>query len=88
MAYETKDNTFTLFVNDTKGNEKAPTYKGKGLFNGEEIKIAIWKKTAKSGIEYLSGTIEKNEKPAEISTTIEKPIEEVTADEIPFNEDR
>ena len=83
MAFEQKDNTFTLFNNDKKGNDKAPDYKGKGLINGEEVKIAVWKRTGKTGVEYLSGLIEKNEKPAEAPAT-EKPIEEATADEIPF----
>ena len=79
-----KDNTFTLFDNDKKGNDKAPDFKGKGLVDGKEVKIAVWKRTGKTGVEYFSGVIEKNEKPAEISTTIEKPIEEATGDDLPF----
>jgi uncharacterized protein (DUF736 family) len=87
MAYEMKEKTFSLFENDKKGNDKSPDWRGKGLIDGKEVRIAIWKRKSASGIEYLSGTIEKNEKPAEISTTIEKPeqkIEEAVADQIPF----
>lgn len=85
MAFEMKDNTFTLFDNDKKGNDKAPDYKGKGLIDGEEVKIAVWKRTGKTGVEYLSGVIEKNEKPAEVSTTTEtQPEPEAVNDDIPF----
>ena len=62
MAYEVKDNTFSLFENDKKGNDKAPDYKGRGLFNGQEVRVAVWKRTSQSGIEYLSGTIEPAQK--------------------------
>ena len=63
MAYEMKDNTFSLFENDKKGNEKAPDYKGKGLVSGVEVRIAVWKRKSQSGIEYLSGAIEEVAKP-------------------------
>lgn len=84
MAFEQKDNSFTLFENDKKGNEKAPTLKGKGMISGKEVKIAVWKRTGKTGVEYWSGTIEEIEKPVEVSTTTEKTIEEEVADGLPF----
>lgn len=59
MAYEIKENTFSLFENDKKGNDKAPDYKGKGKVSGVEVKIAVWKRTSQSGIEYLSGVVEE-----------------------------
>lgn len=83
MAYEMKEKTFSLFENDKKGNDKAPDWRGKGLINGEEVKIAVWKRKSASGIEYLSGVIEKNEKPAEAPKE-EKPIEEAIGDDLPF----
>lgn len=83
MAYEMKEKTFSLFENDKKGNEKAPDYKGKGLIDGKEVRIAVWQRKSASGIEYLSGTIEEAEKPAETPAP-EKPLEEAVADEIPF----
>ena len=83
MAFEMKDNTFSLFENDKRGNDKAPDYKGKGLINGKEVKIAIWKRKSASGIEYLSGTIEEPFKPA-AEPVKEEPIAEAVADEVPF----
>lgn len=89
MAYELKNNTFSLFENDKKGNDKAPDFRGKGMVDGKEVRIAVWKRKSASGIEYLSGTIEEPFKPAEqpqqVAETKEEPIAEAVADEIPFN---
>lgn len=82
MAFEMKDNTFSLFENDKKGNEKAPNYKGKGLINGQEVKIAVWKRTGKTGVEYLSGVIEEPVKAEPVKE--EEPAKEVVDDTIPF----
>lgn len=87
MAYEIKDNTFSLFENDKKGNDKAPDFRGKGMVDGKEVRVAVWKRKSASGIEYLSGTIEEPFKPAE-QPQPEQKIEEAVADDIPFNEDR
>ena len=84
MAYEMKPNTFSLFENDKKGNEKAPDYKGKGLIDGKEVKVAVWKRTSQSGIEYLSGSIEEVPQPDLPQPEKEpEPAKEV-GDEVPF----
>ena len=81
MAYEMKPNTFSLFENDKKGNEKAPDYKGRGLIDGKEVKIAVWKRKSQSGIEYLSGVVEESVKQ---ENTQPEPVKETTDDSIPF----
>ena len=58
MAYELKNNSFSLFLNDKKGNEKRPDFSGRGMVSGVEVKIAVWKRTSQSGVEYWSGSIE------------------------------
>ena len=85
MAYETKNNTFSVFDNDKKGNEKRPDYSGRGMVSGVEVKIAVWKRTSQNGKEYLSGTIEEVVKPD--MPEPEKPVhkEQLVGDEIPFN---
>lgn len=86
MAFEMKPNTFSLFENDKRGNDKAPDYKGKGLVDGKEVKIAVWKRTSQSGIEYLSGTVEevtKPDMPQPEPKAEPEPAKEV-GDEIPF----
>lgn len=62
MAYEIKDNTFSLFANDKKGNDKRPDWSGKGKVDGVDVRIAVWKRTTQNGVEYLSGTIEETTK--------------------------
>lgn len=86
MSYTIKDNTFSLFENDKKGNEKAPDYKGKGKVSGVEVKIAVWKRTSQSGVEYWSGSIEEVTQPDMPQAEPEKaePQPEAVTDEIPF----
>lgn len=83
MAYELKNNTFSLFENDKKGNDKSPDWRGKALIGGKEMRIAIWKRKSASGIEYLSGSIEEPFKPA-TEPAKEETITEAVADEVPF----
>lgn len=59
MAYEVKDNTFSIFQNQNKTNDRQPDFTGKGKYRGEEIKVAGWKQTGKSGTDYISFKIEK-----------------------------
>lgn len=79
-----KDNTFSLFENDKKGNDKAPDYKGKGLVSGVEVRIAVWKRKSQSGIEYLSGAIEEVAKPDMPQPEKEPAKEELNDSDIPF----
>lgn len=86
-----KNNTFTLFANDKKGNDKAPDFKGKGLVSGAEVRIAIWQRKSASGIDYMAGTIEevvKPDLPEKNEPAKQEPIAEAVSDEIPFNNDR
>ena len=84
MAYEIKDNTFSLFENDKKGNEKAPDYKGKGKVSGVEVKIAVWKRTSQNGVEYWAGSIEELTKPDMPQPEKTEPQPEAVGDDIPF----
>lgn len=86
MVYEIKDNTFSLFENDKKGNDKAPDYKGKGKVSGVEVKVAVWKRTSQSGVEYLSGSIEEVAQPDMPQAEPEKETKEEILDDsqIPF----
>ena len=79
-----KEKTFSLFANDKKGNDKAPDWKGKGLIDGKEVRIAVWQRKSASGIEYMAGSIEEAIKPAE-EPAKQEPAAEVLTDEIPFN---
>lgn len=86
MAYEIKDNSFSLFANDKKGNEKRPDFSGRGKVSGVEVKIAVWKRTSQSGVEYWSGSIEEVAQPDMPQAEPEKaePKESLNDSEIPF----
>ena len=59
MPYEPRPNTFVLFRNDKKGNEKAPDYKGNLIDeNGAKKNIAAWIKDGKNG-KFMSGVTEE-----------------------------
>lgn len=52
MAYDQKDNEVTLWQQEKK-SEKSPSYSGKGLVNGKEVRVALWNNTSKNGKTYL-----------------------------------
>lgn len=88
MAYELKNNSFSLFLNDKKGNEKRPDFSGRGMVSGVEVKVAVWKHTSQSGVEYWSGSIEEVAQPdmpqAEPEKAEPQPEAVLNDSEIPF----
>jgi len=67
MAYEPKPNTGSLFSNKEKKSPQSPDYQGDILIDASKleivngvakIKIAGWKKTAASGLVYLSLSVD------------------------------
>ena len=55
-------NTFTLFVNDKKGNDKAPDRSGTLNVNGVDYYIDGWLREGKNG-KFLSGKIKPKRAP-------------------------
>ncbi len=51
--FEQKPNTGVAFTNDYKTEDRHPTYKGKGNFNGQDFEFGVWEKTSPKG-RYLS----------------------------------
>ncbi len=65
MAYEMKPGQGSLFKNDTKGNDKAPGYRGTILTpGGELLEIAAWVKEGKKGKFFSLSVKEPRERPA------------------------
>jgi uncharacterized protein (DUF736 family) len=60
MAFEHKENTATVFENDSKSAENQPDFTGKGKVGDELMEFAMWKRTAKSsGKEYYYMSFKK-----------------------------
>ena len=57
-----KEKEFTLFLNDKKGVEKRPDFKGYAVIGGVEYELAGWNKQSRAGVPYISGVI--SERPA------------------------
>ena len=89
---EKRINSGALFAVKTKTNPKAPDYTG-DLFidlntldvkNGKvEIRIAGWKKVAKSGSTFLSLQVDKFEKKEQAPKTPMQQIQDID-DDVPF----
>lgn len=54
MAYEQKDNSGSIFVNDRKQKETHPDRTGTALIDGTEYYISGWLKQSKDGKPFLS----------------------------------
>lgn len=51
-----KENTGAIFKNDKKA-ENHPDWKGKINVNGKEMDIALWNRTSKNGVNYVSAKL-------------------------------
>jgi len=79
MAYEQEDGRIAVFANDKGDNQSRPDYTGRGLFNGQEFEVSLWNSTSKSGLEYMSGRIQKPYNGGSASTS-----STTHADDVPF----
>ena len=57
-----KEKEFALFLNDKKGAEKRPDFKGYAVIGGFEYELAGWNKQSRAGVPYISGVM--SERPA------------------------
>ncbi len=64
MAEYDNTNSGTFFVNDRKEKETHPDYTGKINVEGTEYYLKGWKKTAKSGLNFLSLALDPVDKAA------------------------
>ncbi len=54
MAYETKDNTGSLFKNNRKERDTHPDYTGSARIDGHDVWMSAWLKKDKNGNSYMS----------------------------------
>lgn len=56
-AYEMKDNTFALFKNSKKENDKHPDYTGEIMVDGRKLRLSAWINESKGGSKYMKGAV-------------------------------
>jgi hypothetical protein len=54
MAYEQKDNSGSLFVNDRREKDSHPNAKGTAMIDGKEYWVDAWTNTSANGKKYQS----------------------------------
>lgn len=84
MAYEQKDNSCTLFVNDKREKDTHPTHKGDAKIDGKLYWASAWEKQTKNGSQMFS--IAFKEKDAVTAAGIQKTKAAIApkAEEKPF----
>jgi hypothetical protein len=91
MAYETKDNTGSLFRNGRKEKETHPDYNGSVRIDGTDMWISGWLRETKDGQKYFSlafkrkdGTAERPEQKAQEFKDEAKRVFDLDGDSVPF----
>lgn len=62
MAFEPRDNSGALFVNDRREKETHPNAKGSAIIGGVEYWVSAWTKTDRNGGKFQSLSFEPKEK--------------------------
>jgi uncharacterized protein (DUF736 family) len=78
MAYELKENSWTLFRNKKKTEDKHPDYRGEINIDGNIYDLSAWTKETKTGEKYFSGLLSEKY----VKSETEKKPEEDT--DLPF----
>lgn len=88
MAYEQRDNSGSLFVNDKKTTDKHPGWKGSAKVDGTDYWVSIWVKTTKDGNKWLSLSLDRKEqqarKPKPAKEEKAESADDFFEDDIPF----
>lgn len=61
MAYQQKDNSGSLFINDKKQTQTQPDFKGSIMVKGVEFWISGWNNTSAKGVKYMSLSVTDKE---------------------------
>ncbi len=62
MAYDQREGDFALFRNDRKTKESQPDWKGKGLWQGQQVELAGWEKDKGRGV-FITGKFSEPRQP-------------------------
>lgn len=79
------DNSFALFVNNNKQKENQPDYTGRLTINGQNYRIAGWKRVKQeTGLQYLAGRVELEQEAGQYTQTS---VTNITPKPKPSNDD-
>ena len=84
MSEYDNTNSGTFFVKDRKEKPNHPDYRGKINVEGKEYYLKGWKKTAKSGTNFLSLALNPVDAAGATSSTGPKAASAPTTDNTPF----
>lgn len=86
MAYEQRDNSGTIFVNNKKEKETHPDRTGKAMIGGVMYWVSGWLKKSAKGEPFLSLAFKPVEEPKKEPTpeTAYNPTFPTDGDEVPF----
>jgi hypothetical protein len=62
MAFEPRDNSGALFLNDRREKETHPNAKGSAIIGGVEFWVSAWTKTDRNGAKFQSLSFELKDK--------------------------
>jgi len=85
MAYEQKDNSGSLFVNNRKETDSHPDRNGTAKIDGVEYWVSGWVKQDKNGNPWMSLSFKRKEEKPKTSTPMTREQKSAQMnDEIPF----
>jgi hypothetical protein len=73
--YEVKDGEGSLFKNEKKSKETDADYNGTARLSGADYSINGWKKTAKSGVNYLKLSLRPKSEGARARADFDDPLD-------------
>ena len=89
MAYETKDNSGSIFANDKKESANHPDGKGSAMIDGVEYWVSTWNKKTADGKPWRSMAFKRKDvqqnkpKPTQANAAASSGVEDIDED-LPF----
>jgi hypothetical protein len=83
MAWETRDNSGSMFKNNRKETDKHPDMTGEALIEGKTFWVNAWRKVDKNGNPWYSFAFKEKEQRSSAPAKSSKPVPD-DDDSIPF----
>jgi len=80
MAYELREGCGNSFINSFKEKDTQPDFTGDGMYKGEVVRLALWKKKTAKGETFLGWAISPKEEKKKPTDYVITPTDE----DIPF----